>query len=105
MARIMVRPTCSDRLLYPRTRITRPGIAQLLEHQARNQRVTGSSQTDERRTLSVRIDTRYCVMCSSAVLYIVSSCKAPVTPNGDVTAFVQRSKNLSARCGVDTKHA
>jgi len=31
--------------------------------------------------------------------------KAPVTPNGDATAFVQRSKNLSARCGVAAKHA
>jgi len=24
--------------------------------------------------------------------------KAPVTPNGDATAFVQRSKTMSARC-------
>jgi len=38
---------------------------------------------------------------ASAVL----SCKAPVTPNGDATAFVQRSENLSARCGVAAKHA
>ena len=38
---------------------------------------------------------------ASAVL----SCKAPVTPNGDATVFVQRSENLSARCGVAAKHA
>jgi len=25
--------------------------------------------------------------------------KAPVTTNGEATAFVQRSENLSARCG------
>jgi len=28
----------------------------------------------------------------------------PVAPNGDATAFVQRSKNLLARCGVAAKH-
>jgi len=90
----MVRIMCSDRLLYPRTRITRSELAQWLEHQARNPRVRGSSHTGERRTFFVRIDTRYCVMCGSAALYIVRSCKDPVTPKGDVTAFVQRSKNL-----------
>ena len=31
--------------------------------------------------------------------------KAPVTPNGDATAFVQRSKKLSARCEVAAKYA
>jgi len=31
--------------------------------------------------------------------------KAPVTPNGNATAFVQRSKNLSACCGVTAKYA
>ena len=29
--------------------------------------------------------------------------KARVTPNGDATAFVHRSKNLTARCGVAAK--
>jgi len=28
--------------------------------------------------------------------------KAPVTPNGDATAFEQRSENLSARCELPT---
>jgi len=27
-----------------------------------------------------------------------------VKPNGDATAFVQRSKYMSARCGVDAKY-
>ena len=31
--------------------------------------------------------------------------KAPVTPNGDATAFVQRSKTMSARCGIAAKYA
>ena len=31
--------------------------------------------------------------------------KAPVTPNGDATAFVQRSKNMSARCGIAAEYA
>ena len=31
--------------------------------------------------------------------------KAPVTPNVDATAFVQRSKNMSARCEVAAKYA
>jgi len=31
--------------------------------------------------------------------------KAPVKPNGDATAFVQRSQNLSARCAVAAKYA
>jgi len=35
---------------------------------------------------------------------IFSKTKAPVTPNGDPTVFVQRSENLSARCGVAAKY-
>ena len=31
--------------------------------------------------------------------------KAPVTPNGDATAFVQRSENMSALCEVAAKYA
>ena len=31
-------------------------------------------------------------------------CKAPVTPNGDATAFVQRSKTMSARCGIAAEY-
>jgi len=31
--------------------------------------------------------------------------KAPVTPNGDATAFVQRSKTMLARCGIAAKYA
>jgi len=31
--------------------------------------------------------------------------KAPVTPNGDATAFVQRSENMSAQCEVVAKYA
>ena len=31
--------------------------------------------------------------------------KSPVTLNGDSTAVVQRSKNLSARCAVAAKYA
>jgi len=31
--------------------------------------------------------------------------KTPVTPNGDVTAFVQRSENMSAQCEVVAKYA
>ena len=31
-------------------------------------------------------------------------CKAPVTPNGDATAFVQRSKIMSARCGIAAEY-
>ena len=31
--------------------------------------------------------------------------KAPVTPNGVATAFVQRSKTMSARCGNAAKYA
>jgi len=30
--------------------------------------------------------------------------KAPVTPNGDATAFVQRSKTMSARCGIAAEY-
>ena len=30
--------------------------------------------------------------------------KAPVTPNGDATAIVQRSENMSTRCGVAAKY-
>jgi len=30
--------------------------------------------------------------------------KAPVTPNGVATAFVQRSKAMSARCGIAAKY-
>jgi len=30
--------------------------------------------------------------------------KAPVTPNSDATAFVQRSKTMSARCGNAVKY-
>ena len=30
--------------------------------------------------------------------------KAPVTPNGDATAFVQRSKTMSVRCGIAAKY-
>jgi len=29
--------------------------------------------------------------------------KAPGTPNGEATAIVQRSDNISARCGVVAK--
>ena len=32
------------------------------------------------------------------------SSKAPVTPNGDATAFVQRSKTMSARCGIAAEY-
>jgi len=32
-------------------------------------------------------------------------CKAPVTPNGVATAFVWRSKTMSARCGIAAKYA
>jgi len=38
-------------------------------------------------------------------LRCVYKCKATATPNVDAIAFVGRSKNLSARCGVATKHA
>jgi len=31
--------------------------------------------------------------------------KAPVTPNGDATAFVQRSKTMLARCGIAAEYA
>jgi len=31
--------------------------------------------------------------------------KAPITPNGEATAFVQRSENQPARCGVAAKYA
>jgi len=41
-------------------------------------------------------DYRFCV--------IVSSSKAPVTPNGVATAFVQRSKTMSARCGIAAEY-
>ena len=42
--------------------------------------------------------------------YIITKSKtcisiAPVTQNGDGTAFVQRSKNLSVRCAVADKYA
>jgi len=30
--------------------------------------------------------------------------KAPVTPNGDATAFVQLSKTMSARCGIAAEY-
>jgi len=30
--------------------------------------------------------------------------KAPVTPNGVATAFVQRSKTMSARCGIAAEY-
>jgi len=30
--------------------------------------------------------------------------KAPVTPNGVATAFVQRSKIMSARCGIAAEY-
>ena len=35
--------------------------------------------------------------------YHIITTKAPVTPNGDATAFVQRFENMSARCGVAAK--
>jgi len=31
--------------------------------------------------------------------------KGPVTPNSDATAFVQRSKSMSTRCGIATEYA
>jgi len=34
-----------------------------------------------------------------------SAAKAPVTPNGDATAFVQRSKTMSARSGIAAEYA
>jgi len=40
------------------------------------------------------------------LLYVVTiEFKAPVTPNGDATAFVQRSKTMSARCGIAAEYA
>jgi len=36
--------------------------------------------------------------------FIILLDKAPFTPNGDATAFVQRSKTMSARCGVAAKY-
>jgi len=39
------------------------------------------------------------------VAMVILLYKAPVTPNGVATAFVQRSKNLSARCGVAVNYA
>jgi len=40
------------------------------------------------------------------LLYVVTiEFKAPVKPNGDATAFVQRSKTMSARCGIAAEYA
>ena len=36
---------------------------------------------------------------------IMDVAKAPVTLNGDATAFVQRSKTMSARCGIAAQYA
>ena len=33
-----------------------------------------------------------------------SAAKAPVTPNGEATAFVQRSKTMSGRCGIAAEY-
>ena len=38
------------------------------------------------------------------VIFVYNDSKAPVTPNGDATAFVQRSKTMSARCGIAAEY-
>jgi len=42
---------------------------------------------------------------ASVLLKLFISSKAPVTLNGVAAAFVQRSKTMSARCGIAKKYA
>ena len=39
------------------------------------------------------------------LIKIKCCCKAPATPKGDATAFVQRSENMLVRCGFAAKYA
>ena len=44
------------------------------------------------------------VVCKKSSMTGIVPPKAPVTPNGDGTVFVQRSKTMSARCGIAAKY-
>jgi len=68
---------------------------------------SGEVDTRIQSVLQVQSSTPYQLIkrCNPPILNNEKTAKAPVTPNGDATAFVQRSKTMSARRGIAAKYA
>jgi len=60
------------------------------------------------KTILTSYKNKYTVVSFDKVVCVVYMShyhtKAPVTPNGVATAFVQRSKTMSARCGIAAEY-
>jgi len=65
------------------------------------------NNAQERKEVKIAIMWSFfsCIHVFKLLFTYWTELKPHVTPNGDATAFVQRSKNLLARCGVAAKHA